>query len=69
MTTNKPRPVYSEHDAARVLGVSIDQLRSLVKQHIVKDDEVPAGTAATYLESELVVLKILTRMAANSTAA
>ena len=33
---------YSEHEAANLLGVSIDQFRSLVRDHIVKDATAPS---------------------------
>ena len=54
---------YSEHEAANVLGVSIDQFRSLVRDHIVKDATIPVDTSVpTYHPSDLVVLRILRGM-------
>ena len=54
---------YSEHEAANQLGISIDQLRSLVRDHIVKDAAAPVDTSVpTYHASDLVVLRILTGM-------
>ncbi len=54
---------YSEHEAADLLGVSIDQLRSLVRDYIVKDATASVDTSVpTYHPSDLVVLRILTGM-------
>jgi DNA-binding transcriptional MerR regulator len=69
MLTPRPRTVYSEHEAARTLGVSVEQLRSLVKNHIVKDEDVPADAVRTFQESDLLILKILSGAVAGSTAA
>jgi hypothetical protein len=51
---------YSEREAAEELGVSIEQLRVLIRSHIVDSDEdlnnVPI---ASFHPSDLLVLKIL----------
>ena len=51
---------YSEREAAMELGVSVEQLRSLIRSHIVESDEdlnnVPI---ASFHPSDLLVLKIL----------
>ena len=69
MTTQGSRTVYSEHEAARVLGISVEQLRSLVKLHIVKDEDVPEDAYSTFQQSDLLILKILSSSTAGSTAA
>ena len=61
MTMKAPKIQYSENDAATQLGISIDELRNLVRYHIVKDDE-GAGAPPTYQPSDLVLLRILARM-------
>jgi hypothetical protein len=54
---------YSEHEAANLLGVTIDQLRSLVRDYIVKDTTAPVDTSVpAYHPSDLVVLRILIGM-------
>jgi hypothetical protein len=58
MMTNNSRPLYSEDEAATMLGVSVNQLRSLVKTHIVKEDSVTA-----FQSTDLLILKILSRNA------
>jgi hypothetical protein len=57
----KPNKVqYSEHEAAQELGLTIDQLRTLIRSHIVDSDEdlnnVPM---ASFHPSDLLVLKLL----------
>ena len=60
---------YSEREAAEELGVSVDQLRFLIRSHIVDSDEdlnnVPI---ASFHPSDLVVLKILSRNSLHPTA-
>ena len=51
---------YSELEAAEELGVSLDELRTLIRSHIVESDEdlnnVPM---ASFHPSDLLVLKLL----------
>ena len=47
MTKTTPKIEYSEHEAATMLGVSIDQLRSMIRNHIVKDE---AAGAPSYVD-------------------
>jgi len=55
---------YSESEVAAMLGISSEQLRSLVRDHIVKDDVASDSAAVvTYHASDLVVLRILAGMA------
>ncbi|MGP0073863.1 MAG: hypothetical protein ACLPWF_18260 [Bryobacteraceae bacterium] len=51
---------YSEVEAAQELGVTVDQLRVLIRNHIAKSDEDLTHIAvATFHPSDLLVLKIL----------
>jgi hypothetical protein len=51
---------YSEVEAAQELGVTVDQLRVLIRHHIAKSDEDLTHIAvATFHPSDLLVLKIL----------
>lgn len=60
---------YSEREAAQELGVSIEQLRSMIRSHIVDSDEdlnnVPI---ASFHPSDLLVLKILSGLSLHPTA-
>jgi hypothetical protein len=59
---NRKRIQYSEHEAARRLGVSVAQLRSLVRNQFETDEEVPT---AVFHATDLVVLKILSARPEN----
>lgn len=48
---------YTETEAAEKLGVSVDQLRSLVRSHISRGED--GGTISNFRPSDLVVLRIL----------
>jgi hypothetical protein len=51
---------YSEHEAAEELGVSVDQLRTLIRSHIVETDEdLNNVSIASFNPSDLLVLKLL----------
>lgn len=64
MSTSFPRPgkgYYTESEAARVLGVSIDTLRCLVRQHILAaEPEAEANLPmTTFQPSDLLLLRFL----------
>ena len=65
--TVKPgKTQYSEHEAAVELGVSVEQLRTLIRSHIAESDEDLNHIAvASFHPSDLLVLKLLA--GANST--
>ena len=51
---------YSEAEAAGVLGISVGQLRSLILNHIVDQEEDLANVPkANFHPSDLLVLKLL----------
>ena len=50
---------YSEAEAAEMLNVSIDELRSLVRDHIVNGDDPEHGAVTVFQSSDLLVLRIL----------
>lgn len=73
MSTSLPRPgkgYYTESEAARVLGVSIESLRSLVRQHILTaDPEAEVNLPMTSFQpSDLLLLRFL-RQTGESTLA
>lgn len=59
---------YNEQEVAEELGISLDELRSLIRSHIVETDEdlnnVPV---ASFHPSDLLVLKLLLSAKANPT--
>jgi hypothetical protein len=48
---------YSELEAAETLGVTVEELRSLVQRYINPGEEVSA--TATYSRSDIIVLRVL----------
>ena len=66
---NKPaKPQYSEAEAAKELGVSVDQLRSLIRSHIAETDEDLNNVPVTsFHPSDLLVLKLLAAQHGNPT--
>jgi hypothetical protein len=68
MVTQGPRTLYSEHEAADLLGVTIEQLRLLIKKHIVNDEDVPSNAVSSFQSSDLLILRILSGTAATSSA-
>jgi hypothetical protein len=51
---------YSEAEAARALGVSVDELRSLIRRHIAEtEDQMNNIPAAQFAPTDLVLLRLL----------
>jgi len=60
LTTKSNQTQYSEVEAAQELGVTVDQLRTLIRSHIAQTDEDLTHIAvASFHPSDLLVLKIL----------
>jgi hypothetical protein len=60
LSTKFNQTQYYEVEAARELGVTVDQLRSLIRSHIAQTDEDLNHIAvASFHPSDLLVLKIL----------
>jgi hypothetical protein len=55
-----PKTHYSEHEAAEELGLSVDRLRALIRNHIIENDEDMNNMPMASLHaSDLLVLKML----------
>lgn len=50
---------YSETEAAETLGVSVEELRALVRDHIAAGEESGNGALMLFHSSDLLVLRIL----------
>lgn len=60
LPTKQTKTHYSEAEAAQELGVTVEQLRVLIRNHIAKsDDDLAHIAVATFHPSDLLVLKIL----------
>jgi len=59
---------FSEPEVAQMLGLSIEQLRSLVRDHIVKGEDVESPAMETYQQTDVVLLRILAHRPVRATA-
>jgi len=61
MTTFRPgKGYYNEGEAAQALGISLEQLRVLVKRHIVDaEDDMANLPITTFQPSDLLLLRLL----------
>ena len=60
LPTKQNKTQYSEAEAAQELGMSVEQLRVLIRNHIAQSDEDLNHIAmASFHPSDLLVLKIL----------
>jgi hypothetical protein len=66
-STTQPTPAtrskayFSEAEAARHLGVSIDEFRTLVRRHIVdREEDLNNVPITTFHASDLLLLRLLT---------
>jgi hypothetical protein len=60
LPTKQNKTHYSEAEAAQELGVTVEQLRVLIRNHIAQSDEdLNHISVASFHPSDLLVLKIL----------
>jgi hypothetical protein len=58
---------YSEAEAAEQLGISIGQLRTMIRSHVVdKDEDLNNVPVHTFQPSDLLILRLLTGMQTGS---
>jgi hypothetical protein len=68
MRTGKSQ--YSETEAAEELGVSVAQLRTMIRSHVVdRDEDLSNVPATTFQPSDLLILRLLAGMPPNSSQA
>lgn len=59
---------YSESEAAEELGISIDQLRTMIRSHVVdRDEDLNNVPVTTFQPSDLLVLRLLSGREPNPT--
>lgn len=64
MASKLPKAFYSETEAARYLGVSVEDFRSLLKRHIVNTEEDMNNVSrTTFHAADVLVLKLLSSRA------
>jgi hypothetical protein len=60
IATRPAKGHYSETEAAEALGLSVDNLRALVRHYIAENDEDVSNLSIAHLQpSDLLLLKIL----------
>lgn len=57
--TRPSKGYYTENEAAGALGLTIEELRALVKTHIVRDENSPHVASANYQPSDLLALRLI----------
>ena len=68
LATKTTKSQYSEMEAAQELGVSVDQLRALIRSHIAQSEEdLTHVSTASFHPSDLLVLKILSGLPPRAT--
>lgn len=69
MLVSKPaKAQYSEVEAAEELGVTVDQLRSMIRTHIVeREEDLSNVSIASFQPSDLLLLRFLTTGKTGST--
>lgn len=68
MTSSKlAKPHLTEFEAAHALGLTIEQLRTLVKKHIAEREEDIANLpTTTFQPSDLVMLRLLANLSPSA---
>ena len=64
MQTVRPgKSQYSEIEAAEELGISVEQLRTMIRSHVVTTDEDLGNVpVTTFQPSDLLILRLLSGM-------
>jgi DNA-binding transcriptional MerR regulator len=64
MLTKPAKSHYSEVEVAAELGVSVKELRSLIRMHVIpKEDEIKHTSVLTFQPSDLLLLRLLATQA------
>ena len=69
VTSRPGKGQYSETEAAEQLGISVVQLRTMIRSHVVdKDEDLNNVPVHTFQPSDLLILRLLTGMRTDSEA-
>ena len=67
VSTRPGKGQYSETEAAEELGISVAQLRTMIRSHVVDRDEDLNNVPVTQFQpSDLLILRLLTGMPTGS---
>ena len=65
--TRTAKSQYSETEAAEELGISVAQLRTMIRSHVVeRDEDLTNVPVTTFQPSDLLILRLLAGMPTNS---
>ena len=68
LATKSAKTQYSEQEAANELGISLEELRRLIRSHIAESDEDLNNVSVTsFHPSDLLVLKLLSGVKGDPT--
>ena len=63
LTTRTGKSQYSEMEAAEELGISVEQLRTMIRSHVIdRDEDLNNVPATTFQPSDLLILRLLAGM-------
>lgn len=66
-TTRAVKSQYSEAEAAEELGISVAQLRAMIRNHVIdRDEDLNNVAVTTFRSSDLLVLRLLAGMPLNN---
>ena len=69
LTAKSSKTQYSEQEAANELGITVEELRMLIRSHIAESEEdLNNVSVASFHPSDLLVLKLLSGVKGNPTA-
>ena len=69
LATKSSKTQYSEQEAAKELGITVEELRALIRSHIAESDEdLNNVSVASFHPSDLLILKLLSGVKGNPTA-
>jgi hypothetical protein len=67
VTSRPGKGQYSEAEAAEELGISVAQLRTMIRSHVVdRDEDLNNVPVTTFQPSDLLILRLLTGMPTGS---
>ena len=63
VTSRPGKGQYSEAEAAEELGITVAQLRTMIRSHVVdRDEDLHNVPVTTFQPSDLLILRLLTGM-------
>jgi len=68
LMTRPGKSQYTEVEAAEELGVSVDRLRTIIRNHVVdREEDATNIPVTTFQPSDLLILRLLSGMPTNPT--